>query len=58
MHSCTLPMGVQTEPTSVRLIRQYLSKLKVETSLDSVMPFLEIHLIGIFAYEWNDIDMG
>lgn len=50
-HSCTLPMRVQIGSTSVRPIWQYLSKLKVEIPLDSVIPLLETHLIGIFAYE-------
>lgn len=58
MHSCTLPVGVQTKPTSVKTNLAKLSKSKVEISLDSVMPLLETHLIGIFAYEWNDTDMG
>lgn len=51
MHSCTLPVGVQTKPTSVKTNLAKLSKSKVEISLDSVMPLLETHLIGIFAYE-------
>lgn len=51
MHSCTLPVGVQTKPTSVKTNLAKLSKSKVEISLDSVTPLLETHLIGIFAYE-------